>query len=291
MERFSVTVEDDGSGIAYADLQKLGQPNHTSKAASWDQLRLAATFGFRGEALAALQQIGVLSLTTRDPETGITWTKAMHQGRTVALQAAGAAGQRRSSGGTLVQLQDIFGTLPVRRRCLVPQVELQRIKLRVAAVALACPEVAVSLKDAQHGAWLLRTLGKVAMPAAATIPGSAPSSAAGAHRSASTFASSSSVAPRSAAMSASSSSFAARRSASTSFSLAADLKRPATAAYEVMDLALGSDAGTPSLSFVFGRIFGVERVRSLRPVQHWENGVSLHGYIGVTSHWTPELQV
>jgi DNA mismatch repair ATPase MutL len=159
LERFAIQVEDNGCGVAYADLQKLGLPHHTSKASSWEEVRLAATFGFRGEALASLQQVGVLTITTRDPETGLTWSKVMSHGRTLSLRAAAAS---RPSRGTTIQLQDVFGQLPVRRKCMVASAELQKIRLRVAGIALAKTSVGITLTDAAHGAVLLRTSGAMA---------------------------------------------------------------------------------------------------------------------------------
>ncbi len=150
-------MEDNGCGIAYADMQRLGLPHHTSKARSLEDMRGASTFGFRGEALASLQQVGLLSVTSRDAETALLWTKIMSGGKTLALQPAPASS--RLARGTLVQLQDIFGQLPVRRRCMVAAAELQRIKLHLAAVALARPSVAITLTDATHGAVVLKTTG------------------------------------------------------------------------------------------------------------------------------------
>lgn len=216
LERMRLSVDDDGAGMTYANVQRAGLLHHTSKVpprVSLAALRLAPTFGFRGEALAALQQVAVLAITTRDPETGLTWCKTAHRGNALALHPANSP---RTSRGTRVELHDIFGTLPVRRQSIVPAAELQRCRLRVAAVALARTDVAVTLVDAARGVVLLKT------------PGSR-----------------------------------------------------------------GPDE-TPEAErqkWVFGRIIGTERARSLQPVEQWENGMSLRGYIATVSHWTPELQV
>ena len=112
-------------------------------------------FGFRGEALAALQQSAVLDITSHDADTGLSWHKVMHRGRTVALHAADQPRTR----GTLVRLQDLFGTMPVRRRAMQPAAALQAVRLRLAGIALVRPDVAVKLVDIGRGETVLHTSG------------------------------------------------------------------------------------------------------------------------------------
>lgn len=79
----------------------------------------------------------------------------MHRGRTVALHAA----DRPRGAGTLVRLQDLFGSMPVRRHALQPAAALQAVRLRLAGIALVRPDTTIALVDTGRGETLLRTPG------------------------------------------------------------------------------------------------------------------------------------
>ena len=68
----------------------------------------------------------------------------------------GLADQHRHVG-TTIRVRDLFFTLPVRRKNLVPSAELERIKQRIERIALIHPEIAFSLYDNLQGVRVLQT--------------------------------------------------------------------------------------------------------------------------------------
>ena len=64
----SIEVIDNGSGIQSQDYDGLGRKHHTSKLSSFHDLTSVQTFGFRGEALSSLCELGHVQITTATKE-------------------------------------------------------------------------------------------------------------------------------------------------------------------------------------------------------------------------------
>ncbi|CAO1637135.1 unnamed protein product [Parajaminaea phylloscopi] len=109
----SIEVVDNGTGIKQQDWASLALPHHTSKIAAFDDLADVLTFGFRGEALSSLcanAKVTVLTATQEEAPLG-------------TLLEFGAGGRLKDSSkklarqrGTTVIIEDLFKSLPVRRR-------------------------------------------------------------------------------------------------------------------------------------------------------------------------------
>ena len=101
-----VRVTDDGCGMTGADLPLALSRHATSKIDGSDLLNIH-TFGFRGEALASLGAVGRLTVTSRavgHPAAQI----AVVGGRDAPVRPAAL------SGGTVVELRDLFFATPAR---------------------------------------------------------------------------------------------------------------------------------------------------------------------------------
>ncbi|KAF8884622.1 histidine kinase-like ATPase [Infundibulicybe gibba] len=121
-----VEVIDNGCGIAEKDHDSIALKHHTSKLASFSDLTVVRTFGFRGEALSSLCNLcdSVVVTTSTSPPLGVSLEFDRH-GR---VQKRSKIARQR---GTTVSLTDIFSSLPVRRK------ELERNAKREFGKALA----------------------------------------------------------------------------------------------------------------------------------------------------------
>jgi DNA mismatch repair protein MutL len=154
-----IQVEDDGEGIATADLPLALARHATSKIASLEDLEGVATMGFRGEALASIASVSRLSIATRRQDAA----------RGSAIRAEGdAAGEVEPAArapGTTVTVADLYFNTPARRKFLRTEAtEFGHCDEVFCRVALARPDIAFTLKHNGRVSRLLR-----AQPAAERV--------------------------------------------------------------------------------------------------------------------------
>lgn len=158
-----------GRGIDSDSLLLVGDRFCTSKCAGLRGLEEdVRTYGFRGEALASIREVGTLELTTRSiglssgssgvgsgagsiPH-GVTMCKRMDHTGTLSHRPATTA---RPSHGTTVQVTNIFARWPVRRKALRTAVETDSVLRRVQSLALINNGISFTLINVSSGARLV----------------------------------------------------------------------------------------------------------------------------------------
>lgn len=128
-----IAVEDDGMGILREELPMALKRHATSKIGNLHDLEEVGTFGFRGEALAAINAIADCTLSSR--ALGADAAYAL-DGRTGELRPVAR------TTGTTVEVKELFFSTPARRKFLkTDATELAHCVEAVRRQALARPEV------------------------------------------------------------------------------------------------------------------------------------------------------
>ncbi len=141
-----IRIEDDGAGMDEADLMLSVERHATSKLPD-DGLDDIRTLGFRGEALASIGSVAELRIATRQAEaaTGLA-LEVRHgvRGRPVPIAI---------NRGTIVEVRDLFGRVPARRKFLKGErAEAAAITDAVRRLAMANPHVQFGLEGADRTA-------------------------------------------------------------------------------------------------------------------------------------------
>ena len=133
----AVVVEDDGFGIASAELPLALRRHATSKIGSLGDLENVATMGFRGEALAAIASVAEVSISSRT-------TEAAHAQRLDARSGELLPAAR--GVGTTVEVRELFFSTPARRKFLKTEsTELAHCVEAVRRQAIVRPEIAFAV--------------------------------------------------------------------------------------------------------------------------------------------------
>ena len=133
-------VSDDGQGIPAEEVEVAFQHHATSKLSTQEQLESMATLGFRGEALASIAAVSRLIMTTRPPQYDSGHRIELQWGKKLGTGAQGCP------AGTTVEVRDLFGNLPARRKFLKSNsTESARVQELVTRYALAYPNARFQL--------------------------------------------------------------------------------------------------------------------------------------------------
>ena len=132
-----ISVEDDGCGIPPEELPVALKRHATSKIVNLQDLESVATMGFRGEALAAINSVSEMSLSSRTEEASSAFVL---DGQTGEVKPAARA------IGTTVEVKELFFSTPARRHFLKSEnTELAHCIEAVRRHALVRPEVSFAI--------------------------------------------------------------------------------------------------------------------------------------------------
>ncbi|KAI8072538.1 hypothetical protein BC940DRAFT_292821 [Gongronella butleri] len=145
VKQLRLKVTDNGLGIPGDALPLLAQPHVTSKCRRLTDLDTIATFGYRGQVLAALASVSILQVTSRQQGASGAWMAIWKDG---ALVQCSPVDDAPFPSGTVVWVPALFYKLPVRR--LYHRPTMDSIKQIVVQFALTLPHVSFSLFDTDN---------------------------------------------------------------------------------------------------------------------------------------------
>ncbi len=131
-----IAVADDGWGMSPEDARLCLERHATSKIAAVDDLARISTYGFRGEALAAIASVSRLRLRSRPREAAEATEIQVEAGEIRGQRAVGAP------AGTRIEVADLFSAVPARRKFLkTATTEWGHISDWLARAALSLPSI------------------------------------------------------------------------------------------------------------------------------------------------------
>ncbi|HSH00069.1 MAG TPA: DNA mismatch repair endonuclease MutL, partial [candidate division Zixibacteria bacterium] len=117
-----IRVVDNGVGMTPEDIGRAVERHATSKIRSIDDLSAILTFGFRGEALAAVGSVSHLEIISRTDESDEAYLKFWEGGTLSEERTLGAA------RGTAITVRHLFFNTPARREYMrAPTTETRKI--------------------------------------------------------------------------------------------------------------------------------------------------------------------
>ena len=149
----SIQVRDNGKGFEKDDVEVAFLRHATSKISSADDLFNIGSFGFRGEALAAIAAVSKVQLITKSKNDDIGTKYVIEGGVPVALTETGAP------EGTFIQVNDLFYNTPARMKFLKKDIaEGNAVEQLIIHLALSNPDVSFQLN--RDGKCTVRTSGQ-----------------------------------------------------------------------------------------------------------------------------------
>ncbi|KAI4486155.1 hypothetical protein M0802_012523 [Mischocyttarus mexicanus] len=138
-------IQDNGTGIKKDDMDIVCERFTTSKLQNFDDLKTISTYGFRGEALASISHIALLTITTKTSDEKCAY-RAMYINSKLKEQPKPCAGNQ----GTMITIENLFYNVATRRKALSSSSEeFNKITDVVIKYSIHNPKVGFTLK--KHG--------------------------------------------------------------------------------------------------------------------------------------------
>ncbi len=136
----TLEVIDDGIGMSPEDAEKCVLRHATSKIQIIDDLFAVQSFGFRGEALAAIAAVSRFELITRSKEASSGTKIVIEGGEKKSVEPVSA------NVGTRIRITDLFFSTPARLAYLkTDETEYRAIVKEILHAALAYPSIGFRL--------------------------------------------------------------------------------------------------------------------------------------------------
>ena len=143
---------DNGCGVTKEDALKMALPHFTSKISQHEDLETLTTYGFRGEALAAVCAVAKVSVTTKTANDPVACSYTMDSGGNVVEVKPSHLSQ-----GTLVVATSLFWNVPVRKQVYQTpkkkKEELGKVEELLLNFGLIHPELHLSLHHDHNLVW------------------------------------------------------------------------------------------------------------------------------------------
>ncbi|WGS64039.1 DNA mismatch repair endonuclease MutL [Marinitoga aeolica] len=107
-----IRITDNGVGMSEEDILLAVQPHTTSKIKEVEDLYSIHTYGFRGEALAAISRVSRMKIVSRRKNENIATSIEFVGGEPINIKKVAA------SSGTTIEVRDLFFNVPARRKFL-----------------------------------------------------------------------------------------------------------------------------------------------------------------------------
>ncbi|MEI7590418.1 MAG: DNA mismatch repair endonuclease MutL [Deltaproteobacteria bacterium] len=137
-----IKITDNGSGIPADDIPLVFSRYATSKITTFEDLYHIMSYGFRGEALASIASVARVELISKEANSLSAIKIVIENGAILETTPIGAP------TGTIIDVSNIFASLPVRKKFLKsPQTELGCVLEAIIRIMLPHPHIKVTIHN------------------------------------------------------------------------------------------------------------------------------------------------